>query len=344
MTVKINMRTINCNDDNIESIRLHHPEGLHFAVGDIHGEAETLVALMEKIRFDPAKDHVYFVGDYNAGGNVTQLIRYMSKYYQEDNDAPGFHMIRGNHERELYPNYPLENLPDIIVIRGKALNFYIVHAGMASGAFELINSDIDKDPKRKVFAYRLDDSTCCFNAPFRQIVWSMRGFYSQRPKRHRYSDDSRDPKMQGWPSEDKLKERNACIIHGHSPYCFFMGSYGYGSSYGDDTLFWEQQHMFFCRELHSFNIDSNIKGRYENAESYRGLSCLCLETFDETAAVANGTLTVDNICQAENGVFAVELVRSYKEVPTGDPNAIFNARPQMKTITLNEQGVPILVD
>ena len=320
--------TINCSDDNIEILRQRYPNGLHFAVGDLHGEVTALVDLLEKIRFCPDKDFIYFVGDYNEGGNPQRLLGYMSNYFHEDNEAPGFHMIRGNHERELSPLFALENLPDIFVIRCKNLNFYIAHAGMVSRAFDLINKDIDNEPGKKVFTYRLENQTCCYNALLRQLVWSLFGLYSQRSHWHQ------------WPTEDKLAERRACIIHGHTPYCFFTKQGA--KSYGDNNLFWENQHVWFCEELHSFNIDSNIKGRYENGESYRGLSCLCFEVYDELAASGNGILTVDAIREAENGIFSIELNHSPRNLQIGNIDLILNARPAMKSITLNSDGIPVM--
>ena len=314
-------RTIMREDNNIKSLRMRFPDGMHFVVGDTHGEVCTLKKLMDKIEFNPNLDHVYFVGDYNGGGNVSVLLNYMSTYYQADYYTPGFHMIRGNHERELFPVFPLENLPDIIVIRGKALVFYIVHAGMVSTAFDLINEDMSKDPRKRVFAYRLEDNTCCFDAPLRQLVWSLRGLYSQHSRRH------------VWPDEEKLKESNACIIHGHTPYCFFKKPDRF--TYGDDNLFWHNQHVWFSSELRSFNIDSNIKGRYENGEAYRGLSCICLDVYDELAATHGGFLTTDIVYEAENGIFGVGLER-FKWIEKNEtPATILCAAPEMKTIGLS---------
>ena len=326
----MNSRTIVIEDNNIESLRQRYPEGMHFVVGDLHGEVLTLVKLMDKIRFDPDKDHIYFVGDYNGGGDTQTLLKYMSNYYQEDHEAPGFHMIRGNHERELGPLFELENLPDIIVVRSGHLNYYIVHAGMVSDAFDLINSDIDKESSRKVFAYRLENNTCCYDAPLRQIVWSLRGLYSQRSHWH------------VWPPEDKLKERRAVIVHGHSPYSFFRKDAW--NSYGDNNLFWEKQHMFFCEELQSFNIDSDVKGRHAHGETYRGLSCICLEVFDEIVSKDNGSLSIDKIIGYENGVFGAGLDYSYRDVPLGNTDNILNSKPQMRTIALDDSGVPVLVE
>lgn len=320
-------RVISKSDNNIKDLRMQFPDGLHFVVGDVHGQVSTLKKLMGKIEFNPYLDHVYFVGDYNGGGDVKALLDYMSVYYQEDYNIPGFHMIRGNHERELFPLFPLENLPDIIVIRGKWLVFYIVHAGMVSTVFDLINEDIDKNSGKQVFAYKLEDNTCCYDAPLRQVVWSLRGLYSQHSRRH------------VWPDEKKLKERNACIIHGHTPYCFFKRTDRF--TYGDDNLFWKNQHVWFCSELRSFNVDSNVKGRYENGEMYRGLSCICLNVYDKLVGAHDGLFTTDILYEAENGIFGVKMEYSEWAEENKTIDKILKANPEMKTIGLDGKTLVI---
>ncbi len=317
---------ISCRDDNIDALRERYPEGLHFAVGDTHGEVETLKALLEKIRFDPRKDHLYFVGDYNAGGNPNALLAYLSGFYQEDCALPGCHLIRGNHERELGPTYPLENLPDAMVLRGRQMNYYLVHAGMVRPAFALINKDMADHPDEKYFAYALDESCAGFNAPLRQLTWSMRGLYSQHSRWH------------PWPFEEDLHQHKACIIHGHSPYCFFMGNPRFG--YGDENIYWDNQHVWFSQDLQSFNIDANVKGRYENSETYRGLACLCLEVVEEIAARQGGRLTIEGIQEADNAIFGVPLVYSPYYWANEDLSRILNARPKMKRITLGADNQP----
>ena len=323
-------RIIECEDDNISVLRQQHPDGLHFVVGDTHGEWETLQALMHKIAFEPEKDHIFFVGDYNAGGDPRLLLDYLSRYYQADCRLPGFHLIRGNHEWELYPDYPLENLPDLIVIRGNSMNYYIVHAGMVSGAFDLIREDIKHSSIGSVHAYRLDDSCAGYDAPFRQMIWSRRGLYSQKSR------------WRIWPSEEALSEDRACIIHGHSPYCFFMDYY----SYGANNVFWKRQHVFFSEDLHSFNLDSNIKGRFKNGEGYRGLTCLCIEVLEEISAQNSGYLSTDAICSGPNGVFSVEYkkVCRHSQTPECSLDRILNAAPKMKTITLDSNGKPVIIE
>ncbi len=323
-------RTISKNDDNIAALRGRYPDGLHFTVGDLHGETDTLIELMDKIRFDPKKDHVYFVGDYNAGRDVESLLRYMSKYYQPDHEAPGFHMIRGNHERHLFPEYRLENLPDALVVRGSYLNFFITHAGMVSEAFELFRRDMSKAPDRRVFAYRLMDDVCRYGAPLGMLTWSRRGLYTRSSGRY------------VWPPEDVLRENRACVIHGHAPYCFFVGENA--DPYGRNNLFWEKQHVWFCEDLRSFNLDSNIKGRHVNGESYRGLACLCMEVYDRLAADNDGQLTVDLLCTAENGIFSKEISSARQTVTDGDLDALLDARPDMKTVITDHRGKLLILD
>lgn len=324
---------ITVEEERIEAIRSRYPDGLHFVVGDVHGETKTLQVLMEKILFDLRRDHVFFVGDYNEGGNPHELLEYMGEYYQADCSVPGFHMIRGNHERELYPVYPLENLPDIIVLRGRTMNYYIVHAGMVDRGFRLINEDMAKEPEKKVFAYHLDDSCAGCNAPLRQMVWSKEGLYSQRSH------------LRVWPDIYDLYEHHACIIHGHTPYSFLLNDQ---SSYGDMNAFWTKQHIWFSEDLCSFNIDANIKGRDANGETCRGIACLCLEVLDQIAADNYGQLTIEDIQNGENGVFSAARIASgwsasRDNTTEGNIRRILEAAPEMRTITLNPEGVPVIL-
>ncbi|MBR2868839.1 MAG: metallophosphoesterase [Clostridia bacterium] len=316
-------------DDNIEELRAKYPDGLHFVVGDTHGQAETLRLLMEKIRFDPQKDHVFFIGDYNGGGRTDYLLSYIAEYYSENVDDPGFHLIRGNHERELCPWYSLENLPDIMVLRGKVLDYYLVHSGMISSAMKLISRDMAENPGKKAYSYKLDENSTSYHSPLKLIVWSRNGLYSRRIRRW-------------WPTEEELSENRACIIHGHAPYCFFMHE-DY-ISYGDNCLFWQKQHIFFSESLQSFNIDSNVKGRYKNNETYRGLSCVCIEVIEEIAAQNEGKLTFDGVRSAENFVFSEEHTPVVMPTCGADIARILSARPEMKTISVDCDWNPYFKD
>ncbi len=324
----MNDRILICEDANVDSLRKKYPGGLHFVIGDLHGEVDTLKKLIEKIGFNPEIDHAYFVGDYNAGGNPRLLLDYMSQYYQADYDKPGFHMIRGNHERELLPIYPLENLPDIIVYKSRVMTYYFAHAGMITDVFELINKDMDNNPGETNYAYALDEPCAGEDRPFRQVVWSRKGLYSQRSRYH------------VWPSEESLKSRRACIIHGHTPYAF-MKQGGY-FSYGDEQVFFGHQHMWFSEDLQSFNIDSNVKGRYVVGEDYRGLSCVCLEVIDEIAEENGGFLTVDSVKSGERFVVSEKRVPVLWATPKFDLLKILDAQPRMKKITIDINGEAIV--
>ena len=317
----LNDRFFLSKEDNIRKLREKYKDGLTFVVGDTHGERKTLETLMDKIEFNPSCDRVFFLGDYNEGGDVTSLLMFISKYYVAEYEKAGFHLIRGNHERELFPEYPLENLPDIIVIKRDVFNFYLAHAGMVREAFRLINEDMQKTPGEKVFAYKLDRQSADKNAPLRQITWSRSGLYSQTSENR------------VWPAEEELKAGGACIIHAHSPYCFFKEKDVF--SYGDKSLFFTKQHMFFCEELRSFNIDSNIKGRNINGETYRGLSCICLEALEETAKEG---LTRQAIRAGENFVFSAEYVPNGSAEHDGNLASLLSAKPEMKLITMNYDG------
>jgi hypothetical protein len=201
---------------------------------------------------------------------------------------------------------------------------------MVTKAFILINADMARNPKERVYAYRMSPRTTEDYAPLRQVMWSKYGLYSQRIGKPL------------WPSQKSLIQNNACIIHGHSPYCYFKEKDRF--TYGDDNLFFEKQHIWFSEDLQSFNIDSNVKGRMINTETYRGLTCVCLEALDEIAGGSETGITVNGIRSGANFVFSAPLQLGYSKVSGGDISRITTARPKMKTLELDENGTVILTD
>ncbi len=69
----------------------HNPEGRDFAVGDIHGHFSRLQSVLERIRFDPARDRLFSVGDLvDRGPESEESLKWL--------EFPWFHAVRGNHE------------------------------------------------------------------------------------------------------------------------------------------------------------------------------------------------------------------------------------------------------
>ena len=169
-----------------------------------------------------------------------------------------------------------------------------------------------------------------YDAPLRQIIWSRRGLYSQKSRFH------------VWPSKDSLREAGACIIHGHTPFSQLKNGDYY--SYGDEMLLWQNQRIWFADDLQSFDIDSNVKGRFDENDPYRGLSCICLEILDEIAQRGSGVLRREEIRAAENFVFSVPYTPNDFTSVEGDISRILSARPRMRRIDLNQDGKLQIVD
>ena len=114
--------------------------------------------------------------------------------------------------------------------------------------------------------------------------------------------------------------------------------------YGDYSLFWENQKIWFSEDLCSFDIDSNVKGRVECGETYRGLACVCLEALDEISEANNGYLTISAIRAAPNFVFSVPLEPRWYYEQRGDISRVLEARPRMKRILLDWEENPVLAE
>lgn len=66
--------------------------GHDFAVGDIHGEFDKLRMVLTEVKFDPAKDRLFSVGDLvDRGPKSDEALAWLAE--------PWFHAVRGNHEQ-----------------------------------------------------------------------------------------------------------------------------------------------------------------------------------------------------------------------------------------------------
>ena len=67
-----------------------------FAIGDIHGTADKLRALMEKIPIDYSSDILVFIGDYiDRGPSSFEVVDYLVELKKE---YPDIVFLKGNHE------------------------------------------------------------------------------------------------------------------------------------------------------------------------------------------------------------------------------------------------------
>ncbi|MDY3828023.1 MAG: metallophosphoesterase, partial [Clostridium sp.] len=305
-------------DNNIDNLRKKYPNGLHFVVGDLHGSVASLNSLLDKIKYQKGYDYIYFVGDYcgTSDGNVLQLLARLSEDFQSDYSKPGFHLIRGNHDGEIF-----EKLPNVIAIKMKKHNFYISHAAVYNKVIDIIDDDMKKS-QQTIGVYKFDydkikkesrgEAKKCY-----RMLWSITGNFN--PQTVDYDNDDAVFIQDTKNSEDS----NACIIHGHTPYFYFNKEEEH-KKYGDKSVFWKKQCIWFSEDMKSFDIDSNIKGDDKGEE--RMLSCICLEVYDELEK-----LTIKNIYQGENGVFSVKHKKD-DEKKENESNKITDLRKKINDL------------
>lgn len=90
-----------------------------FAIGDIHGCIDRLVALLGKIDADPTRDQLVFLGDYiDRGPSSYEVVDYLIQLSRE---MPNAVFLKGNHE-EMFVQY----------LAGKDRNLFLMNGGQAT--------------------------------------------------------------------------------------------------------------------------------------------------------------------------------------------------------------------
>ena len=75
------------------------PQRKIFAIGDIHGCAQQLATLLDRIPFDRGRDTLVFLGDYiNRGPDTKKVLDILLDLKDSCTDI---HFLKGNHEQEL---------------------------------------------------------------------------------------------------------------------------------------------------------------------------------------------------------------------------------------------------
>lgn len=113
----------------------------NYVIGDIQGCYSALIALLDKIHFNPKKDHLYFVGDLiNRGPESLQTLRFIHSLEKSATAVLGNHDIHllavAEHIRPLHPS---DTLIDILQAPDKEkLLYWLRHCPLL-----YFNSEID---------------------------------------------------------------------------------------------------------------------------------------------------------------------------------------------------------
>jgi serine/threonine protein phosphatase 1 len=172
-----------------------------FAIGDIHGCADKLKALMEKIPIDYERDTLVFIGDYvDRGPHTFEVVDYLVDF---KNRHPNAVFLKGNHE-EMLENY----------LQGTDRFTYLANGGQQTLDSYLMRADAsERSPippdhldffKSLALFYRTDD-----------YIFVHAGLRPRVPL------EKQEPKDMLWIRDKFLSSRfdfGKRIIFGHTPF------------------------------------------------------------------------------------------------------------------------------
>ena len=121
-----------------------------YVIGDVHGDEQTLLALLDALRYAPERDTLYFVGDLvNNGPSSARVLRWIM-----GRGEPGAQAVLGNHDLHLLavwagvrPRRAKDTFADVLdapdadamcdwlrhrplLLHDEALGLVVVHAGL----------------------------------------------------------------------------------------------------------------------------------------------------------------------------------------------------------------------
>jgi serine/threonine protein phosphatase 1 len=172
-----------------------------FAIGDIHGCADKLYALMERIPIDFENDTLIFIGDYiDRGPKSFEVVSYLVDLKRRH---PDIVFLKGNHE-DMLQKY-LEGTDRLTYLYNggqHTLDSYLNQTKKTE--FSPIPSDHLEFYKSLVLYYQTED-----------YIFVHAGLRENVPL------EKQDPEEILWIREDFIYSRfkfDKCVIFGHSPF------------------------------------------------------------------------------------------------------------------------------
>jgi len=172
-----------------------------FAIGDIHGCYDKLIAMMDKINIDPGRDELIFLGDYiDRGPESFDVVEYLITLPQR---FPKIVFLKGNHEAML-ESYLLGSNRLTYLMNGgrKTLDNYLKKSG-DSGSSIIPQTHMDFYNSLKLF-YQTDD-----------FIFVHAGLRKKIPIEKQSPDDLLWIRNSFINSDYDFKKR---IVFGHTPF------------------------------------------------------------------------------------------------------------------------------